>query len=96
MKETKVTKVGWGTISNLKVSAQRKGANLRHTALPGSGTHSCGAADGTMTGEGGGGYGGMRSGGGKASGVFDQRTPEHDKAPGHSGAGGTADEDTPF
>jgi hypothetical protein len=27
MKETKVTKVGWGTISESQVSAQRKGAN---------------------------------------------------------------------
>ncbi len=44
---------------------------------------------------GGGGYSGGKSGGAKASGGFDQRTPEHEEAPAHSG-GEITDEDIPF
>ena len=47
-------------------------------------------------GEGGGGYSGSKSGGAKASGGFDQRVPEHEEAPAHSGAGEITDEDIPF
>jgi single-strand DNA-binding protein len=45
-------------------------------------------------GEGGGGYSG-KSGGAKSSGGMDQRVPEHDEAPAHSG-GEITDEDIPF
>ena len=46
-------------------------------------------------GERGGGYGGSRAGAAKSSGGFDQRTPEHEEAPAHSG-GEITDEDIPF
>jgi single-strand DNA-binding protein len=46
-------------------------------------------------GEGGGGYSGGKSGGAKSSGGMDQRVPEHDEAPAHSG-GEITDEDIPF
>jgi single-strand DNA-binding protein len=45
-------------------------------------------------GEGGGGYSGGR-GGAKSANNFDQRTPEHEEAPAHSG-GEITDEDIPF
>ena len=44
----------------------------------------------------GGGYSGSKSGGAKASGGFDQRVPEHEDAPAHSGTGEITDEDIPF
>ncbi len=46
-------------------------------------------------GEGGGGYSGGRGGGAKSANNFDQRTPEHEEAPAHSG-GEITDEDIPF
>lgn len=46
-------------------------------------------------GEGGGGYSGGRGGGAKTANNFDQRTPEHEEAPAHSG-GEITDEDIPF
>jgi single-strand DNA-binding protein len=45
--------------------------------------------------EGGGGYSGGRGGGAKSANNFDQRTPEHEEAPTHSG-GEITDEDIPF
>lgn len=45
--------------------------------------------------EGGGGYSGGRGGGAKSANNFDQRTPEHEEAPAHSG-GEITDEDIPF
>jgi single-strand DNA-binding protein len=46
-------------------------------------------------GEGGGGYSGGKSASAKSSGGFDQRVPEHEEAPAHSG-GEITDEDIPF